>query len=149
MTTLSTHPAFAAHLSRVQSLSRSLGNENTPDEEIAAGCLCTGRPAYWNSASVYHAIHVGLLPYLNEGNGVEAAFRSFARDYQKPGFETTIPLLDRLIPLNDAAVADLMAAYEICGTFRDRSELLKRDVTRADEVARDHVEGRSTIAVAA
>lgn len=133
---LNPDPRIAAHQRRVCELSRHLGNENTPGEEQAAACLASSKPAYWTTASVYHAVLTGLLPYLNEGNGVEAAFGSYARDYQKPEFETTPKLLDRLIPLNEEAVRDLGDAYLVCGTFRDPLELARRDPLRALNLAR-------------
>lgn len=53
-----------------------------------------------------------------------------------PVEKLTAGMLDRLIPLNAAAVRDLKAAYSSLGTFRDRGELegrnpLVSDVTEA------------------
>jgi len=76
-----------------------------------------------------------VLWYANRHAGILNGLAQIDIDFPHP-LGLTAGMLDRLIPLNAAAVRDLKAAYSSLGTFRDRGELegrnpLVSDVTEA------------------
>jgi hypothetical protein len=113
MPPIRTSPALV----ELRRLSSRYGNEDTPGEELAAGALLTSRPAYWSVTGSTNALSYWRNE-ANIGGGIatvavpEAHVRKF---------------LDKLIPLNEAAVDELGHAYTaLLSTWEDADDLRER-----------------------
>lgn len=98
---------------------------DSSEAEFALAKAASAAPAYWTSQTYSNQFAGNLLYYVNRCGGVEAGARLYANEFRKQ-FELSATSLDWLIPLNEAAIQDMLSAYEICGTFRDAAELRKR-----------------------
>lgn len=106
------------------------------EADDAARNLVNGQPAFWSQATYSTAPAGSLLYYANHFAGVERGIAAYHNDFPPhcPDIGEA-RFLDTLIPLNDAAVVSLQAAYELTGTFRSKSELMKRRPVVALELA--------------
>jgi hypothetical protein len=105
------------------------GNPDDLAKPQALRNLASRQPAYWTTARYGHVGASLLRDAANEHVGIEAGIRTIPA-YAAATVEWierhSVTALDTLVPLNDAAMADLDAAYEIAGTFRSRRELEAR-----------------------
>jgi hypothetical protein len=99
-------------------------------DSVAAGFAATnilaGKPAFWSSASGGHAA-IGML--IQEANALASLSKAIAScDAISGGHHDhgQVDWLDKLIPLNGVAVADLLDAYAARKTFRSARELFER-----------------------
>ena len=110
---------------RVYRLGRKLNNVDSLAQEDAVDRLTRGQAAYWSVAR-YHDSHGCIMRQLvNTHRGIEAAFAEYHRSYPHSTM-SEIAELDKLLPLNAAAVHELLAAYKRAGTFRTEGELIAR-----------------------
>src|SRR5689334_4287170 len=110
-------------LRNVRRLSSYFCNADDPGEERAAAALETGAPAYWATFKA-----PGLLPlwrdYANTFGGIANGLAEYRREFATSGRDSDKRLvtifLDKLVPLNKAAIHDLNAAYRaLLATWRD------------------------------
>lgn len=113
---------------RIRTLADRLDNADTMHEEMAARNLVTRQPAYWvakgykNKAPVWN-----LLFAANSFASLVAAERELAALFAHHNRTVADEQwLDGLLPLNEAAVADLERAYRRAGSFRTAEELRRR-----------------------
>jgi len=101
-------------------------HENNDDisRDLAIDAIASGRAAFWTTGTYHNQLAANLLNEVNKGATVENAMLFwFAGRRQDVKIRTG---LDTLIPLNAKASAELVAAYELCGTFRNERELERR-----------------------
>ena len=90
-----------------------------------------GRPTFYSLATYHSARACCLCRTANTTGDLVCAMRT---EYAlgAPGREYG---LNALVPLNDEAAGDLIAAYSSIGTWRDFDELVARRTRMAKEVA--------------
>jgi hypothetical protein len=96
-------------------------------EERAIEAFVAGRPAFYTSASYHNARALCLCDTANETGDICAALRTeyrYADSFRATG-------LNALIPLNDLAAAELVAAYSSIGTMVEIDELVARRMRKA------------------
>lgn len=125
---LDKNPAFA------------IGYQDGLASEDAARNLVARKPAFGWLCSFSNAPACTFSATVNAMGGIEAAQDDLRAYFARHGRDVTNECwLDELLPLNRAAVVDLMRAYQRVGTFRDFDELEKRTAkylpARADEPA--------------
>ena len=95
--------------------------------EDAARNLIAGKPAYGWTNTYSNAPAGTFAATINMLGGIEAAQDDLRAHFARNGRDVTDECwLDNLLPLNRAAVMDLMRAYQHAGTFREPEELAKR-----------------------
>ncbi len=111
---------LTAALTEIRRLSSRYMNEDTPGEEHAAEALEAGRAAYWSTTGSTNALSL-WRDYVNIAGAVGDGLAAYRKDFgsKLAGDVRLIKrFLDKLIPLNDAAVADLDVAYRtLAGTW--------------------------------
>jgi hypothetical protein len=97
----------------------------------AVEAYAAGRPAFYSTATYHSGRACCLCKTANRTGDLLCAMRT---EYAlgAPGREYG---LNALVPLNDDAVGDLIAAYSSIGTWRDFDELVARRTRMAKEVA--------------
>lgn len=95
--------------------------------EDAARNLIAGKPAYGWTTSYSNAPAGTFAATVNMLGGIEAAQEDLKAHFANNGRDVTDECwLDNLLPLNRAAVMDLLRAYQNAGTFRAADELERR-----------------------
>ena len=108
--------------------------------EDAARNLIAGKPAYGWTNTYSNAPAGTFAATVNMLGGIEAAQDDLKAHFANNGRDVTDECwLDNLLPLNRAAVMDMLKAYQRVGTFRDAAVLEKRTArylpARVDEPA--------------
>ena len=111
------------HKQRISDLALCRRNWDTPCANAALANIMSGQPAYWYFGRSSAASHVA--PGANAKGSLIAALEGFAERHPHVGIAEDI--LDRLIPLNAEAIAEMELAYRLQSTFRDRYELETRE----------------------
>ena len=102
-------------------------HRNDLSSEDAALHLIEGKPAYGWTTSYSNAPAGTFAATVNALGGIEAAQDDLKAHFTRNGRDVTDECwLDNLLPLNRAAVMDLMVAYQRSGSFREAAELEKR-----------------------
>jgi hypothetical protein len=100
-------------------------------KDQALANISAGKPAFWSTCGNYNALDGQLIDAINQHGSIEAAQEEYAGIFARRGMDPrNEEHLDRLIPLNRAAVMDLLRAYQNVGTFRDADELAARAFKR-------------------
>lgn len=95
--------------------------------EDAARNLIAGKPAYGWTNTYSNAPAGTFAATVNMLGGIDAAQDDLCAHFTRNGRDVTDECwLDNLLPLNRAAVMDLLRAYQNAGTFREPSVLEKR-----------------------
>lgn len=135
MNAIDTNLKLQSQLARVKALSYSLENMNDWAAENAAAHLVENRPAFWSAARGQSNAPAGIFnEVVNLFGGIEPAIADLEKCYRNRNWRS-VTFLDQLLPLNPAAVRDLVAAYERTGSFRSTYELTRR--TDRAEIAAD------------
>jgi hypothetical protein len=93
--------------------------------------ISTGKPAFWSTCGNYNALDGQLIDAINQHGSIEAAQDEYTGIFARRGMDPrNEEHLDRLIPLNRAAVWDLMRAYQNVDSFREADELAARAFKR-------------------
>lgn len=93
--------------------------------------ISTGKPAFWSTCGNYNALDGQLIDAINRHGSIEAAQEEYAAIFARRGMDPRDEAsLDYLIPLNRAAVWDLMRAYQNVDSFREADELASRAFKR-------------------
>jgi hypothetical protein len=95
----------------------------------AVSAYAAGRPAFYSTAT-YHSGRAICL--CNTANRTGDLVRALHSEYAL-GAPGRVYGLNALVPLNDDAVGDLIAAYSSLGTWRDFDELVARRTRMAKE----------------
>ena len=115
------------HLSRVQHIATRCNNRDLGGELAAARALDNHTAAFWATASVRNDPLWAFIAMANERGGLIEAWDAIADEQpHQIHQDRALPILDEIIPLNDAAEASLAKAYAALGSFRDREELARR-----------------------
>lgn len=127
---MSRDAAFNSQLGRVLDLAQAHCNENTPVCEQAARNIVNGQPAFWSSSRGHDNALDGLFViYVNAACEVENGFERLVENHPNHQWSDAAlveRLLDKLIPLNEAAIADLHAAY---GLLTDRGHTTRTEIS--------------------
>lgn len=100
-------------------------------EDSAIENLSTGKPAFWSFCGNSNGPAGTFFLTINGMGGIEAGKEDIRAHFARNGRDVDAEeWLDKLIPLNRAAVADLMRAYQDCGSWRTPEELAKRATAR-------------------
>ncbi|GLQ57287.1 hypothetical protein [Devosia nitrariae] len=111
------------------------------DLEDAATNLIEGRPAFWTNAQFGNQPATLFKATVNRLASIKAAQAELSAHFTRNRRNVLSPdWLDTLLPLNPAALADLLSAYRRAGSFRTAEELLRRT---------ERAEGLDTVEVAA
>ena len=128
-----------AATARITALTERLDNADTVQEELAIRNLVARQPAYWVDRGFKNTAPVWTILF----SANDRASLALAEDELADMFAVNNRVvadaqwLDGLLPLNEAAVADLVAAYNRAGTFRTAEELRRRtDRAEGAEIAR-------------
>lgn len=106
------------HITRIRDLSQCLNNEDYLGMETEADNLVSGKPAYWYRGRTSAAMWVVWGSRTDEANhSFLKALETFVS--RKPTIDVVGDILDNVIPLNDAAVAELQLCYRLQSTFCD------------------------------
>lgn len=112
---------------RLAALASRLKARDDYAASYAVDNLVSGKPAYWSAAGYHSANHSLFRQYINVEGGILLGIGALAydfphslTDYAAAGF------IDELLPLNEAAVGDLIAAYLRIGSFCEPDELIRR-----------------------
>lgn len=127
-------PKLTSALARIELLSDYLDSANTLTAELAAKNLVEGKPAYWHNQRYHNAVAGIFLEEVNRRAAIKPAAEYLSGLFVSRREYGTEEHLDNLLPLNDAAVRDLMQAYRTRGAFRTYAELIRR-TDRAEEAA--------------
>lgn len=114
---------------RIDAVAGAFGNADAPMKRLALLNLGARQPAYWTSATFSHAQAGILCEAANRLASLERAqdeLTDYCSATGSPWRPTELRLLDLLVPLNAAAVADLDEAYTRSGALRSRGELERR-----------------------
>lgn len=113
------------HKARTGALIEATNTYGWEDDAIAN--LIAGKPAFWSTCGNSNQPGGTMLDAANRlasveeaQNDIEAHFARHGRDVRDEKW------MDDLLPLNHAAVMNLMRAYQAVGTFRTREELYAR-----------------------
>ena len=99
--------------------------------DYALANLSSGKPAFWSTCGNSNALDGQLIDAINQHGSIEAAQDEYTGIFARRGMDPrNEEHLDRLIPLNRAAVMDLLRAYQSVGTFRSAGELAQRAFRR-------------------
>jgi len=110
---------------RLDALIDSTGTWGIKDDAIKN--LLHGRPAFWGSQGRGNDPASLLMASSNRLDSIKAAQDELADHFRRNGRDVySAEWLDYLLPLNNAAVRDLKAAYERARTFRTTAELERR-----------------------
>lgn len=97
----------------------------------AVANISAGKPAFWSTCGNSNAYDGLLFEAINRLGSVEAGQEEYASTFARRGMDPRNEVhLDRLIPLNRAAVWDLMRAYQNVDSFREADELAARATKR-------------------
>lgn len=122
-------PAFTAEYwelkNRVVALMDRTGCwDNT---EFVIRNLQAGVPAFWGTYGGSNAAAGTFMASANFFEGIEAGKADIRAHFARNNHDVDAEeWLDSLIPLNRAAVSDLMLAYQSVGTWRTKEELANR-----------------------
>lgn len=119
---------------RIAGLAYHFGNADSLAMEAAAKNGANGCAAFWHSASGSNDVVGGFLFYLAQTQDVVRAWEAEEAAFRRPSRMRDEAMLDRLLPLNDAAVRSLALAYRELSTFR--TDLFTRTMD-ADDAALD------------
>lgn len=117
---------YLSNLARVEAIAKALRNLDSGKAAAAAEALTSRQPAYWRTTDYSDAQVSILLGYANPCRSLAAGLRKMNAQY-RINDELTADVLDRFIPLNEAAVREMIDLYEMAGTFRDAAELRRRE----------------------
>ncbi len=118
-------PTREQHLDRIRDLSLCLNNEDSLGAEHEARNLIEARPAYWFRGQTSPAAALVCMSRCVEHNhSLLKAAEAFAERHTQ---HDLVDVYDGIIPLNEAAVDELMLCYRLQSTFRDRAELADRE----------------------
>lgn len=119
------NPIYWQHKSRIGALIEATKTFGWEDDAIAN--LIARKPAFWSTCGNSNQPGGMMLDAANRLASIEEAqadiegwFTRHDRDVRAEQW------LDDLLPLNHAAVMDLMRAYQSAGTFRTPEELYAR-----------------------
>ncbi len=116
-------------IARIRAIQERVGHDTQDDisAQWMAEAWVEGKPAFAWLCS-YHNQKLGTFVAEVACQGSIAAAQDELEDFWKLNKRNPrdLDFLDTLMPLNDAGVRDLMAAYERSGTFRDYAELASR-----------------------
>lgn len=114
---------------QLSDLMHVIGNGGMTDAVVAN--LSSGKPAFWSSCGNSNAAAGTFFATVNGMGGIEAGKEDIRAHFTRNGRDVDDEQwLDYLIPLNRAAVTDLMRAYQDCGSWRTPEELAKRATAR-------------------
>lgn len=117
--------AHEQHIARIRDLSLYLNNEDSLGAYSEAHNLADGRPAYWHRGQFSPASAlVALSRCVEHNHSLLKAAEAFADRHTQ---HDLVDVYDGIIPLNEAAVDELMLCYRLQSTFRDRAELADRE----------------------
>lgn len=97
----------------------------------AVEAYVAGRPAFYSLASYHSGRAICLCNTANRTGDLLCAMQT---EYAL-GAPGRVYGLNALVPLNDDAAGDLIAAYSSIGTWRDFDELVARRTRMAKEIA--------------
>lgn len=121
------HYSNKSALARISALQAALNASDSLAEEYAAQHLADGTPAYGWTCSYHNQRACTFASAVARHGNVEAAIEELTPFFTRFGdaFDPQ-PLLNYLLPLNAAAVRDLMRAYENGGSWVTATELERR-----------------------
>ena len=127
-------PTLSANRHRLDVLQARLGLNVTDDmlADRAAENLDAGLPAYFRTSSYSNAIACNLCHFANIHGGIVEGWRGYQQAFHciiDARYES-VETFDTLIPLNEAAVADMARVARVIGSF-DREPELRRRAERA------------------
>lgn len=125
-------------MARIATFADRLDNPNSLTAEYAARNIVEGKPAFWHTEGYSNGPAGAFLSEVNRLASIEAGAVYLRGFFPARGYGS-VEFLDRLLPLNDAAVDDLAGAYAAAGSFRDLSELIRRT---------ERAEGKSMMEIA-
>ncbi|KKB09378.1 hypothetical protein [Devosia chinhatensis] len=100
-------------------------------EDSAIENLSNGKPAFWSFCGNSNGSAGTFFLTINSMGGIEAGKEDIRAHFARNGRDVDAEeWLHHLIPLNRAAVTDLMRAYQDCGSWRTPEELAKRAAAR-------------------
>jgi hypothetical protein len=107
----------------IDSFANAYRNWDDTSRDHAVSRLGMGQPAFWHTVSSTNAVIAELCSRANKHGSLDEAQESLIDDFGNRRNYRSWEWLDRLIPLNDAAVRDLSDAYTRAATFRERIEI--------------------------
>ena len=121
---MNAHAARTMNAATLCHLADRYDNHDDITRDFALSRMGSKQPAFWYSTSCTHTVVGTLCLYANMMGSIEEAqercvdeFPNSTKNYRSWEW------LDRLVPLNEAAVRDLDAAYTRARTFRERIEI--------------------------
>ncbi|KKB80814.1 hypothetical protein VW35_00980 [Devosia soli] len=118
-------PITAHHKSRISALIEATNTYGWEDDAIAN--LKARKPAFWSMCGNSNQFDGLLFSAANRHGAIEAAQDEYEGIFSRRNMDVRGEKhLDKLLPLNHAAVMDLMRAYQAVGTFRTPEELYAR-----------------------
>lgn len=122
---LETNQERKAHLERIERLAEACNhNMDSLACAEAADRLMEGNAAFWCTSGASDQFTGGIVALANMYGNLGRA--CLERNWRRRGDADAEKMLDRLIPLNHAAMMQLERAYRIIGTFRTFGELSSR-----------------------
>ncbi len=111
---------------RLRSAITLYGSTDSEQERLAAGAIVGDRAVFWKTFGYGSTRMTLAFEAILQGEAIETAVR---REFAGHPYEgRRVDFLDRLVPLNRQATADLLAAYEAFGEFRRAEEVERRRV---------------------
>lgn len=111
--------ARTAHLQRLRDLADCRRNHDDISAENAVRNLIAGTPAYWCMANSPTSLPAYATQLANSGQSLLSAMQRMEPDTMARRIDIATAIYDQIIPLNDAAVAELELCYRMQSTFRD------------------------------
>jgi hypothetical protein len=118
--------SHAALIRQIIEIGFQFNNADSVAAEFAATNILAGKPAFWSSASGGHAAIGSLIHEANALGSLSKGIASCDAISGRRHDHGKVEWLDKLIPLNGVAVADLLDAYAARKTFRSARELFER-----------------------
>jgi len=138
MTQFTDETALRNARARINALQDAIGFNTCdgPTMDDAARNLANGKPAFGWTNTYSNAPAGTFAAHVNHFASIEKAQDDLAAHFKRNGRDVTDECwLDNLLPLNKAAVMDLMRAYQGVGTFRSPEELARRTERREQFVS--------------
>lgn len=125
---IDTESARQVHLQRCRDIADCRRNRDDLSIENAVRNIMAGKPAHLSMAggSALGA-SCALAATANSVASLFASLDKLASFYAVRGVDIASVLLDKLIPLNAAAIDELELCYRLQSTFRDRAEIVDRE----------------------